>query len=94
MSLPDSLIHKMELFKEAGRVFRYEDELFAKTSWVAVFLGQNIVPKSVDPIVSTLPIEQVNHSLASMQNAMSKATQQLPDHAQFIQKYCPSTLTN
>ena len=39
----------------AARVFRYEEELFSKPSWVAVLLGQNIVPKQCDPIVASLP---------------------------------------
>ncbi|NNC37236.1 MAG: tryptophan 7-halogenase [Hyphomonadaceae bacterium] len=90
MSIPDSLTRKIELFKEAGRVFRYEDELFAKTSWSAVFVGQNIVPRTVDPIVSTLPPSQVQKSLLSMQSAMNAATDKMPTHKQFIDKYCPS----
>ena len=90
MTLPDSLIHKMELFRSAGRVYRYEDELFAKTSWVAVFLGQNILPQSVDPIVSTLPAEQVMRSLNSMEAAMKNAVMQMPSHQSFIDNYCLS----
>ena len=43
--------------------FRYEDELFSKPSWIAVCLGQNLIPKSIDPIVSSLPLKQVQHSL-------------------------------
>ncbi|MEO1188624.1 MAG: tryptophan halogenase family protein, partial [Pseudomonadota bacterium] len=30
MSVPESLTQKMELFQEAGRIFRYEDELFTR----------------------------------------------------------------
>lgn len=88
MPLPDSLIHKIELFKSVGRVYRYEDELFAKTSWTAVFLGQNIVPKIVDPIVSTLPVDQINHSLISMRKSMQSAVSNMPSHQAFIQNYC------
>ncbi len=55
MDIPDSLRHKIELFREAARVFRYEEELFSRPSWVAVFLGQNIVPTRCDPIVASLP---------------------------------------
>ena len=90
MSVPDSLQHKFNLFKEAGHVFRYEDELFSRPSWVAVMLGQNIIPKNVAPIVSTLPHDQVTHSLASMQRAMKNAATNMPSHEQFIQKYCAS----
>jgi tryptophan halogenase len=93
MSIPDSLQHKIDLFTEAGRVFRYDEELFSKPSWVAVLLGQNIIPKTSDPIVSSLPVNQVAHSLDSMRRAMTEASRQMPTHAQFIKQYCPSTVT-
>ncbi len=87
MSIPDSLQRKIDLFQEAGRIFRYEDELFSKPSWIAVCLGQNIIPKTYDPIVATLPPEQVNHSLKSMRNAMEQASQKMPTHAEFLKHY-------
>ena len=90
MSIPDSLRHKIELFREAGRVFRYEEELFARASWVAVFLGQNIVPRRVDPIVAALPVAEVRQSLESMHAAMHGAAQAMPTHAEFIRRYCPA----
>ena len=90
MSLPDSLVHKMELFKSAGRVFRYEDELFSKPSWVAVLLGQGIIPETVDPIVSSLPRQQLDKSLRSMHHAMQTAATNMPSHEMLIQKYCSS----
>jgi tryptophan 7-halogenase len=88
MPLPDTLMHKIELFRETGRVFRYNDELFARPSWVAVMLGQNIVPRSFDPIVATLPAADIAHSLASMRSAMQTATHQMPTHEQFVARYC------
>ncbi|WP_347574780.1 tryptophan 7-halogenase [Sphingomonas sp. Ant20] len=66
MSVPDSLRHKMELFRETGRIFRYDDELFARPSWVAVMLGQGIMPERCDPIVAALPARDVANSLQSM----------------------------
>jgi tryptophan halogenase len=73
MSIPDSLKRKIDLFQAAGRVFRYDDELFSKPSWIAVCLGQNIIPQNYDPIVGGLPHAQVDHSLNSMRQAMEKA---------------------
>lgn len=87
INIPDSLQRKIDLFSEAGRVFRYDDELFSKPSWIAVCLGQNIIPKVSDPIVATLPIEQVNHSLQSMRKAMIETSAKMPTHAEFIQRY-------
>ncbi len=90
MDIPDTLRHKIELFREASRVFRYEEELFSRPSWVAVFLGQNIVPKRYDPIVAALPQADVHESLESMRLAMIQAANAMPTHEQFIQRYCPA----
>ena len=87
MSVPDSLSDRMELFHQAGRVFRYEDELFSKTSWIAVLLGQNVVPQTVDPLVSTLDAAQITHSLSSMRAAMTGAANKMPTHEAFLKKY-------
>ena len=87
MSVPDSLTEKMELFEEAGRVFRYEDELFSKTSWIAVLLGQNVLPRNTDPIVQTLDEKQITHSLNSMRNAMNSAAASMPSHEAFLRQY-------
>ena len=90
MSLPDSLKHKIALFREVGRAFRYEEELFSKTSWIAVFLGQGIWPKTYDPIVATLPHAVVDESLESMRQAMIKTSEAMPLHQDFIRRYCPA----
>jgi len=50
MPIPDSLQQKIDLFKHRGRFFRYEGDLFTETSWVAVFLGQNIAPAAYNPL--------------------------------------------
>lgn len=88
MSLPDSLTHKLELLQNAGRFFRYEEDLFSKDSWIAVSVGQNLFPQTVDPIVANLPPDQVKHSLNSMRTAMKAAAEKMPTHAQYIDKYC------
>ncbi|WP_242116592.1 tryptophan halogenase family protein [Sphingomonas lacusdianchii] len=90
MTLPDTLLHKIELFRETGRVFRYNDELFTRPSWVAVMLGQGVVPKSSDPIVATLPEADVARSLTSMREAMAAAVARMPTHSDFLARYCPA----
>jgi tryptophan halogenase len=90
MDIPESLRYKIALFREAGRVFRYDEELFTKPSWVAVMLGQHVTPRQYDPIVATLPHADVHRSLESMRIAMINAANAMPTHAEFIQRYCPA----
>jgi tryptophan halogenase len=87
MPIPDSLQHKINLFKAGGRVFRDEGELFAKPSWVAVMLGQNIFPDVAEPILSNVPVGDIHNSLNSMSAAMNQAVNSLPGHADFIRHY-------
>jgi tryptophan halogenase len=87
MPIPDSLQHKIDLFKAGGRVFRDEQELFSKPSWIAVMLGQNIEPEVCEPILSGIPTNEIQRSLDSMSSAMMHAVGRLPSHAEFIQKY-------
>src|SRR3546814_4950756 len=47
MPIPDSLTQKIELFRETGRVFRRNEELFAEKSWVQVMMGQGIEPQKI-----------------------------------------------
>lgn len=90
MSIPDSLQHKMDLFCSAGRVFRDENELFTRPSWIAVMLGQNLYPQTPDPILANIPAQEIQCSLDSMSTAMTNACQQMPDHAAFINKLVAS----
>lgn len=87
MDVPDSLTDKIELFREAGRVFRYEDELFSKPSWVAVLMGQHIMPTSVDPIVETVDRAVIAKSLDSMRTAMNGAVTNMKPHEAFLKNY-------
>lgn len=87
MDIPSSLRDRIDLFREAGRVFRYEDELFAKPNWIAVMLGQNIIPKTIDPIVNALEPADIARSLNSMASAMDGAVSSMPTHMAFLKHY-------
>ncbi len=87
MKLPDSLTRKIDLFESAGRVFRYDEELFSKDSWIAVMIGQNIYPKHVDPIVSTVTPKNLARSLSSMAASMRNAVANMPSHEDYLTQH-------
>lgn len=43
IEMPDSLTHKIDLFKSSGRVVSYETGAFKMPSCLAVYYGQNIM---------------------------------------------------
>ena len=93
MEIPDTLRYKIALFREAGRIFRYQEELFTTPSWVAVLLNQGIMPKHCDPIVAMLPHDEVRRSLDSIRDGIARAAHSMPSHIEFIQRYCPSDIS-
>ena len=91
MSVPDSLQRKMDLFRSKGRVFRYDDELFSITSWVAVLLGQHVTPLDYDPIVDALDEARVEGALRDMADDIQRIATAMPSQAQFIAACCRAT---
>lgn len=47
--VPATPEHKMELFRSSGKIFRDDNELFSEPSWIAVMVGQGIVPPAHHP---------------------------------------------
>jgi tryptophan 7-halogenase len=76
--LPDTLRQKIELFREHGRVFRYNEELFDVPSWVAVMLGQDIIPGGHDPLVNAMPEAEVLRAMAELRRSYEATAERLP----------------
>lgn len=58
MGLPDTLAHSLTLFRDRGRLPFYEEESFARDSWLAVLIGQGVLPRRIDPLIDTVPAAQ------------------------------------
>lgn len=88
MEVPDSLEQKIELFRETGRVFRKNDELFAENSWVQVMMGQGIVPRAYHPIAAKLRQDELERLLETIRAHVRKTVAGLPPHAAYVASYC------
>jgi tryptophan halogenase len=89
MAVPDSLARKIELFRAKGRLFREGMELFSNTSWVAVCLGQGIVPETHEPAADALDEGLVANALEQLRRGYWETAQQLPSHAEFLRHIAP-----
>ena len=90
MEIPDSLAHRIRLFRETGRVFRLEGELFAENSWIQVMLGQGILPEQYHPVVDVMDDEELSRFLQEIKSNVAKTVSQLPDHEAYVEQYCSS----
>jgi tryptophan 7-halogenase len=84
MQIPDSLRHKMLAFRERGVVVNYRDGMFLDASWIAVYLGQRIVPQNPDPRSSKISDATLFTRMAQMKDDIAQAAATLPTQADFI----------
>jgi tryptophan halogenase len=88
MAIPETLQHKIDLFRSRGRIARFDDQLFVEPSWVAVFMGQGVIPETYDPLAAVQDLDLVRKRLARMRQDVSDAVSALPSHQDFIERYC------
>ncbi|MEH6548793.1 MAG: tryptophan halogenase family protein [Pseudomonadales bacterium] len=88
MSIPDSLQSKMALFREQGHIVEYQDGLFSKPSWVAVYLGQGVIPKYTERRADALSAAELHQQLDALRASVSQAAESMPAHAEQLAKHC------
>jgi tryptophan halogenase len=84
MSIPDSLAAKLELWRAKGRLFREGRELFGTASWVAVLLGQGIVPEQHEPAADGVNGRLVTEAIDKMRLSYRAMAEHMPPHGEFI----------
>jgi tryptophan halogenase len=90
MELPATLQRKIDIWRSNGRIFREDDELFAEESWIQVFIGQGIMPQSYDPLVAIKSDPQIEKYLGNIAATIQRCVDVMPDHAEYVSKYCPA----
>ncbi len=88
MTVPATLEQKIELFRDTGRVFRKNEELFAENSWIQVMMGQGIMPRSWHPVAAKLNDEELAGFLKGIRDNVRRQVDSLPLHDRYIEQYC------
>lgn len=88
MEVPDSLAQRIELWRSKGRVFRDGFELFGTPSWVAVLLGQGIIPAEPEPAALAIDAKFAAEALDKMHVSYRQMAEHMPTHADFIAAAC------
>jgi tryptophan halogenase len=86
MELPETLSHRIEMFRSTGRVFQAQDDIFTENSWVQVLLGQGIVPRTYHNIVETMDPSELASFLTSIREQAAGTVQGLPMHGEYIKR--------
>ena len=88
MAVPASLQHRIDLFRETGRVFRIPNELFAENSWIQVMLGQGILPHQHHQTADLMDDRELAQFLDNISGRIERTVAQLPRHEAYVRQYC------
>jgi tryptophan halogenase len=88
MEVPDSLAGKLELWRAKGRLFREGRELFGTPSWVAVLLGQGIVPEDYEPAADAIDPAMAAEAMDKMRESYRRMAEHMPAHGEFVARAC------
>lgn len=90
MSVPDELDYRIGLFRERGVATHRPNELFIETNWLAVYLGQGVIPESFDPRAACLDDRTIRKRMRTMRDYIQYAAAILPTHAEALDEHCSS----
>lgn len=88
MPIPDSLAHKIEVFKSQGQVIMYDQESFEQASWLSMYNGFHVTPQRYDMRANTIAADVIMKNLQQMKSSMLDAAKQAMSHQAFIDKHC------
>jgi tryptophan halogenase len=88
LPIPDSLAYKMDLFRDRGVVVKYKDGFFLEPSWLAVYLGQNIVPRAYDPVSDSVLDAVLARRLKAIRDSIAETARAMPAHDDWIARFC------
>ena len=89
MPIPDSLAEKVELFRRRGRVVKYREGVFLDASWVAVYLGQHVIPAGHDLRADAPSAESLVAGLQKLAADIQGLSSDMEEHGAYLRRYCP-----
>jgi tryptophan halogenase len=90
MEIPDTLQHKLDLYRSSGRINHAEGDLFAPVSWLHVMNGQGIRANGYHPFVNLRPEAEVSEFLTNVETVTRSCVEIMPTHAEFIARHLPA----
>ena len=84
MEVPDSLKEKMELFRVGGRIAKYSEGLFYEPSWLAVYVGQGIIPDGWDARADAPAADALAGAMDRLRGRIAEAVAAMPDQSRFM----------
>jgi tryptophan halogenase len=89
MTVPESLKHKIQLFRNSGQIEQYRDGLFSPPSWLSVLIGQGLVPQCYHALADATPLPHALAEIEAIRTAIRERVETMPSHAEALDDIAP-----
>ena len=90
MALPDTLQHKIDLFRARGVFVRYDWESFFDPSWLCIYDGLGVSPDAIDPNADGIAVTDIADLAANIRRDIADLVAQAPTQVEAIARLCQS----
>ena len=84
MTLPDSLTHKLALYRARGHLVQYQSESFFDPSWVCMYANFGIEARAWDPLTNLLGIEELKNLTRRLRTDIAAMAREGSPHREFL----------
>jgi tryptophan halogenase len=85
--LPSLLAETLKLFRERGRLPIRDGESFARDSWLAVLIGQGVIPRRHDVLAELDDARSIRVAMDHLATGIMAVVEAAPSHAMFLQRF-------
>lgn len=87
LDVPDSLQHRIDLYKNSAIAYQDGADLFRVDSWNQVMRGQGLESKGYHHMGRIVGEGQLEKALADLKGQIDKAVSNMPKHGDFLRQY-------
>ena len=84
MPLPETLTHKIGLYRARGLITQYQSESFFDPSWVCMYANLGIDARAWDPLADLLPIDELREVTRRLCTDIAAMAREATPHREFL----------
>lgn len=82
--IPDTLAHRISLFRQTGNIDSSDDDVFSAGSWFAVLLGQGVIPQRYSPLADNVSLTVLDREFDRLRSTLAHEVAKMPFHADLL----------
>lgn len=86
LEVPESLADALALWRRTARIAPHVQGLFHEPSWIALLLGQGIVPEGYDPRADISAPDALERAMTGLADEINRLAHAMPGHAEALRR--------